>query len=485
MKNLVLILMILLATQISGQDYKLLTSKSKKLYNTLAEPVSTYSLSIESAKLSGSDSVYYNFFGLATSEIVSDTCEFWGGPICIQQNTAIWSGPKIVFDNNHSYRFFNLNYDTLTFAFNTEVDGPIPIFSDSIQHFSMMYIGDDTTTLLNEPDSVRIFTISHLDNEGSTIESPLNGYNIVISKKFGLASFFVIDSFPEVLKPLKLIGNMSPDAGLYQITNEMVYDHQPGDAIQFSETKKYWDSPPWYSYTRYRKWSFLNRIETDDSLNYVVRETLFYKDSSGIEIDTIHLKYLKSKVIAEIPFDKFDWRHRMLFRKEYCDIQLWTYTTRANESTTYCEADTCWGHKDTGHPPENYFTMLTCGLGMYEDKTYVEGPYYYFHDKIIYFKKDGNHCGTEKVLGENKKYLLPDKIIVAPIPAQGEFKVSSPIEIAEIVINNSSGNIVFKKNFSEKQVKISTSNYPDGIYLLTIRLNNYRTFTRKVVVLHE
>jgi hypothetical protein len=60
MKKTFLFLLLFLVFQSFGQDYKLFTSTSKKLFTDYPIPKNTYSLSIESARQSGTDSVYFN-----------------------------------------------------------------------------------------------------------------------------------------------------------------------------------------------------------------------------------------------------------------------------------------------------------------------------------------------------------------------------------------------------------------------------------------
>ena len=78
-----------------------------------------------------------------------------------------------------------------------------------------MYETTDTLSILGQLDSARYFRISHHDSDGNVIDSELNGQPIIISKQFGLVQFFVVDSFPTVLKPVYLIGNVSPMVGLF------------------------------------------------------------------------------------------------------------------------------------------------------------------------------------------------------------------------------------------------------------------------------
>lgn len=450
-------------------------------------PLNTYSLSIESAKLIGTDSIYYNFFSLNSDWFESDTCEFWGSSDCIKQNAPAWTGTKMKYDNIETYHFYNLYNDSLTFSFNTEIDGPLQFYRDSIQQFNMMFVGTDTLTILGQLDTARFFSIQHSDLDGNTIDSPLNGHQIVISKLFGLVQFFIVESFPEVLKPLFLIGSESPTAGLRRLTNEMLYDYQPGDELQYRETSWYQPpAPPWYYYTRYRKWVFLERNETVDSLNYIIRQELFYEDSVGIEIDTIAKIYLRSESIAEIPFEKYDGSTKTLRFVEYCDKSRWTYTRNYTEGPVFCDADTCWGSGDTNGPPESWYSSYVVGLGLSSSR-YSQSFEYGFdiQKNLIYHQINGEACGGQIYVGIDNFVKRKDKIIIQPNPASHQVQISADADIHQMVVKDLSGHTQLSQSNFSNTTTIDISRLSNGLYFVSILLENGQRQTSKLVVLKK
>lgn len=212
----------------------------------------------------------------------------------------------------------------------------------------MVYQNNDTVSVLSNVDSVRTYKIVHTDLSGNIINSILNNQKILISKNWGLVRFFQIDSFPQILKPLTLAGNTNPMGGLYQITNEMLYDYQSGDEIQYHE---YFlgNNYPYSYYNRFRKHTILSRTTTFDSLIYQVQETLFNIDSNQLFTNTVQLRYLRSAIIAKIPYDLFNGYNSSLKFQDYCGTKRWTYNTSAyNNDWGYCLLDNCWGHYDFG-----------------------------------------------------------------------------------------------------------------------------------------
>lgn len=487
MKKLLLFFLVLVITPIFSQDYKLFTASSKKLFSAEQDPFEYQSLSFPSSINDNTDSVYFNLLNLGTEEIESDTCMFWTGPYCVKQNIPRWFGSKIIFDNLEGYKFFSSENKLIQFSFNTEVDGPIPFYNDSIQNLAIFYEYDDTLTVLDQVDSVRHFRIIHTDTEGEVINSELSNKRISIGKTFGLINFFAVDSFPQILKPIKLIGSKSPDAGFYQITYGMLYNFQPGDEIQYNEYAHYYGNyPPWYSYNRYKKLRILNREEINDSLIYTARRTIFYPDSLDLQIDTVTVTYIQSMVLSQIPFDYFDFYNRVLSKPEYCNSARWTYGFTYRQDLEYCAADTCWGISDAGGPPEIKSWIYVCGLGLYEEKSSVEGPDgYYAKNRIIYFKKNGESCGQEEVMSVRSEEFPASDIVISPNPANEYVRISSPVEIRSIYVVNASGDIMSTFQLRESTVKFNIRAFPSGLYVFKIILENEQIFSKKVMVFHD
>lgn len=485
MKKLYWLILLLIPLQIFGQDYKLFTSTSKKLFTDYPEPFNTYSISFESTKVINGDSIFYNYFNLGYNYYVSDTCEFWGGPHCDQQNVPSWLGTEITYNNIDSYVFYNLNYDSLHFSFNANTGDTSIFYEDSIQKFSILYENTDTLNVLENFDSAMFYKIMHTDINGNTINSQLNGQHIIISKEFGLVQFFVVDSFPSILKPVYLIGNVSPTAGFYQLTNELVYDFQPGDEIQYKEVSHYYNpnNPPWYFYERYRKHTFIDRQETSDSLIYTIHQMLFYIDSSGVLIDTIEKKYKKSTVISEIPFEKFDSRSRNLRFTDYCGTQRWTYSFIHSQDAEYCEADSCWGSKDVFGPPEVHYFSTVIGLGTYFNRRTIQASYdgYNIYSMMVFHKKGEAICGDE-VVSISNNFQLFNQVDIVPNPARNTIQISSPVEVEKLIISDLSGKILLQNSASSNEIKVDISKFKSGVYLVNLLLDNGLRVTKKIVV---
>jgi hypothetical protein len=162
MKKTLTILLIFISSLSFGQNYKLFNSSSKKLFTDYPNPVNAYSIAFDTVTHSGTDSTYYNFFGLDNVNMfTSDTCYFWGPPTCYKQTVPSWIGRKILYDNVSKYQFFNLPGDTLTFDLTTNTSDTSIFYMDASQKFSFVFAKSDTLHLFGNIDSARFYKIIH------------------------------------------------------------------------------------------------------------------------------------------------------------------------------------------------------------------------------------------------------------------------------------------------------------------------------------
>ena len=416
MRNIFTSLLIFISSLTFSQNYKLFNASSKKLFT---DSTNAFSISFDSVKANGSDSVYHNFSRLNDTVINSDTCHYWwGAHTCNQQDKPVWAGGKIKFNNLGVYQFHNLAGDTLNFDFTKIIGDTSLMYKDATQKFLFVFEKSDTLTTLNYFDSARFYNILHTDLAGNPINSKLNGKEIVIAKNLGLVQFFQIDSFPQQLRHLYLAGNEFPTCGMFKLTDEMIYDYQPGDEIQFYNSG-YYPSNSYQNYSNYVKYTFKNRIVTTDSLKYEVFRTTYDVFAGHTSTDTITLKYYRNNIVSQIPFDFFDGSVRKLYMSNYCNMKLWSYNVKPQLSAGYCSIDNCWGPVDTGGPPPESSTTYVTGLGIYYwDSRIVSPSGYITSSQIVYFKKNGITCDTEVVMGINSNYDLSHNIIIKPNPAR-------------------------------------------------------------------
>ncbi len=474
MKEALIILFAISSLWTTAQNYPLFNSTSKKVFTEFPDADSTYSLAFDTVVAIGSDSVYYPYFGVENYYITSENCQFWGPPDCRPQIKPIWIGQKIIYGNENKYWFFNNQGDTLKFNIGIQTGETSLFYEDGSQRFHIFSEGADTLTVIGLVDSVKTYRILHTDLQGNTINSTLNNQVIMIGKNIGLLRFFQVDLFPELLKPLVILGNSSPEAGMYKLTNAMIYDHQPGDEIEYFDSYSRPSGPPWQNYQRYIKHTFLSRNESDNTISYQVARFTFYQDSLYGVADTIQLDYQKEEVLAQIPYDKpgTNWilESRSLYLDSYWDLPLWSYRI-APEHLVYCEAENCWGQYDSQGPPQEADDIYTLGLGIYLHSGWQIGPPpngYGFSKRIIYFKKNGVSYGNEVMVGI-QQYPLSGKMKISPNPASDKLFIKTDMpEKKTVQVFTINGALLMENTIQSQYDVIDISRLKSGFYLVKV-----------------
>jgi hypothetical protein len=486
MKHVLTPILALLSFLAFSQDYTLFNAGSKKLYSDLPSEDSTFSLAFDSVISAGTDSIYFMYTGLGY-EIETDSCMFWGSEWCTQQSKPSWLGSHVYFDNNRYYRFLTTQNDTLNLNFSLLPGDSSIFYQDESQKFFIVFEGSDTMAVLDFVDSVKSYRIHHTDASGNTINSSLNDKRIITGKEIGLIEFFRIDYFPIMLSPLHLIGNVSPDAGLISLTNEMIYDHQPGDEIQYLDIYDNEGGPPWCNYHRYIKHKFLDRIDMQDSIIYTLARFTFEEGESTQLSDTITLKYKKAEILAEIPFDYIDQSKILvtntLHKVDYCGLDFWTYTITP-KYLAYCDYDNCWGSYDIPGPPPAEKTVYVCGLGLYSDESSITSPpptgYWRWYG-IIYFKKNGIICGDEAIVGVSNPDLSEDLFTVYPNPARDFIIIHSAANSKSIItISNLNGQVIMNALVKDPVTRMDIGNLNTGMYLVKL-ISGSNVEVRKII----
>lgn len=480
---------LLLLTSVSGfgQPYKLFNAVSKMVFTTFPVAGVTYNLAFDSADASGPDSVFYPYRLAEQDFSDSENCFFWGGPYCRHQTQPIWAGMRISASETGLYRFFNLSGDTLLFDTGTIPGQTSLLFQDQNQRFNLLSEAPDTMTVLGISDSVASWRILHTDLQGVPINSALNNQLLMVGKTLGLIRFFQVDSFPQVLQPLVLLGNAHPDAGLIRLTYGMIYDHQPGDVIQYYDSWNRPYGPPWENYERYITHTFLARTEDDETLSYSVGRRVFYQDSLEVIVDTIQLQYQKNEVFRESPYDNsntFGFLMRSaLFYSNYFGFDCWTYQEEP-EHLIYCSEENCWGPYDTQGPPEETTVIHAIGLGETVNRGWMFGfpPSGYSYNKhIVYFIKNGIPYGNEVIVGTNHKPYPGVGIGLFPNPAGDQLFLKTELPVnARVLIYEMNGQLVQTNTLEYSQNEIDISQLPAGLYLVKV-MDNRNVYIDKFI----
>ncbi|MEO5585150.1 MAG: T9SS type A sorting domain-containing protein [Flavobacteriales bacterium] len=484
-RNAVLLVCSIFIGGSQAQYYKPFTATTKKLFSQYPSPGNGYSLSFDSAAVDGTDSVYYHFGALDVGSTYEDpNCSGWGPPYCYRTDQPIWPGSFFRTDNMGAYRFGNVEGDTLQFNFGASSGDTSTFFVDAVQRFSFVKSGPDTMTILGYTDSVYTYVIQHTDLAGAPIASALQGDSVIVGKALGLVRFFRVDSFPQVLQPLAMLGNLDPPLGLYRITTAMIEDHQPGDVVQF---KTYTGStlPNGQPFT-YHTTTFLSRTDTPDSVFYDVAWENFNITTGAHNSGTGVAGYSKNEVYAELPFEKFDGSFNtfMLSGPGSC-LPTWRLYRHDEPGLGLCPDGNCWVAADTQGPPPSSYGSVLLGLGItsyfYQDPFSPWDPYYFEIRDLVYFIKDGVECGQEIHLGISENNMQV-RIELLPNPTKGNFVITSSDRMDRIDILNARGQVVLHAEPRADQVELGLADVPSGPYFASIYLMDGSIAHRKVIV---
>ncbi len=487
MKNIILITALLFSSFLcSASSYELFNENSKMLFTNLPERDLSFSIRFDSVTFSGDETYFYNFNHISSEVLYTDQCEPYYPDYCYLQVRPSWLGPFVKKTTGNMYEFMNSSWMVLQFDFSIEPGESMIFFEDADQIFSILFETTDTLNHLGIVDSIRFYRIAHTTVSGTPIESTLHNHQIMIGKDLGIISFFKVDVFPEELVPLELIGNNQPQVGLIALTHEIVYDHQPGDIIQWLYKRV--TNDPELNTRLYTRHTYLTRTNLSDSIIYLVARYRYNEITNWSEYDTIYLKYQKEKMISEVPFEWTEPSLNMfmfensLFKPSYCDLKLWTYRIEKNLQT-YCPEENCWISRTAHGTSFQYEREIVVGLGLYHEYTENYPPDWYFDRTIrqlVYFKKDGIECG-EMVGLKKPEARETQKLTIYPNPTKDFIKLDKPISATDkLLVVGVDGRTYSSVLFVEGNNRLDVQSLPSGIYLLRI-LSHDRESSAKFV----
>lgn len=428
----------------AAQSFQPFTANSKKAYIAVTDPGRGYSLAFDSITLAGTDTVYQHFGQLNdTSTYINPDCIGWGSPYCLRADRPDWAGSLFRTNGAGTYWLRNIIGDTLRLDLAIAQNDTSVFYEENAVRFAITYEGADTLTVFGITDSVSTYRIIHSDTAGTSISSAIHLQTLTVGKQLGMVRFFQIDSFPEVLRPLEMIGNKTPNVGLHRITSGMLYDHQPGDEIQRHSYSSQYGGPPWMNFSTYHKTTYLGRMDSPDSIIYSVLYESFDAGSDSLLTSTTTLEYHGDTDIANIPFDRFSNAHyHRLSRLEFCGIPLWSYRSIKAQGLALCPSEDCWSHYDTQGPDTHVDLEMVTGLGIHRSSTSLTIPPpvgYNAGSRIIYVKKNGITCGNEQIVGVPDRPSPKETSLFFPNPTQGLIHFREGDSVAHLDVFDATG----------------------------------------------
>jgi len=486
MKNMIYLMFLLGNINLFAQSFLPFQSNSRKLYRD--DLGNTFSLTFQQAITNQLDSVFTPTLNVDGNMFYSDSCIFWGGG-CHKQNVPGWLGEKIKTNNIGNYVMYQNNNDSLIFDFNNNVLDTNLVFQNNTEKLKMSFVNSTVFSILGFTDSVNYYNLYHTDLNGNPINSVLNQFQICVGKHLGLINFFRIDNFPTQVTTLILLGNQNPDIGYHKISNEILYDYAVGDEYQYVKNSSH-SNPSWgWSVTDYSlivKHSILNKTQTADSLIYMTARQTINLLTSSQTLDTIFLRYPKNQSIASIPYEIFDGYYYKTFKEtEICGNNYWELSS-VNEPyyLDFCAIDTCWGGIDTQGPPATITAKYALGLGqtLYQDHLFGGSMFtsHSINSTLTYFKKNGQICGIEQIVGIKAALDHSHRLAISPNPAKQSMNVSYTVtedcQFVNLSVCNFQGQLIIEKavpnhiNISNS-TPIDVSELNNGFYFINLEVN--------------
>jgi len=452
---------------IAAQTFSPFEPGSRKLFASSQGFSQAYEIAFDSTTVEGGITTYHNY--KTTQDTLSPSnCGWWGAPECIRQDKPTWIGPRIEKNDQGVHRFFTALGDTVALHFSSAPGSQTLIYEDQDQRFLLSYSGELVSNVLGITENIRRWTIIHQDNDGQPIDLGLNNAFVDVGENVGLIRFFRVDSFPLVLEPVELLGQMEPQLGLYQITQASLHDYQPGDEIQKHHYAFHYMGPPTQNYNFFQTTRILSRQDTPEDVTYEVELSTFNMGGATENVQSATLSYSKTEVITELPFTRFDGTQPLLGFEDHCGLPLLTYRTYFNQGFAYCEEENCWGPYDTNGPPPAGTTALVNGLGVYESSSFLISPTgFNISNRIVFFIKNGVPCGTESIVGLGEHTAANTSLLLAPNPAQDRVQLIGMDDAVHAELYNASGRLVIDQALTNTNwMELGALN--SGLYLMRV-----------------
>ena len=342
--------------------------------------------------------------------------------------------------------------------------------------------------VLSVKDSVRVFQLFVYDSLGNLlsgfpIAKNINGFEIKLSKNYGLVQTLNFRDFPHRIQKLKIMGTSKDKLGFQNFSEKNMYDYKVGDV--FHKQRSAVSMP--YAITELWADTVISKVfNSDSTVGFRIkrkRELSKVSASDSLFINTIdtisivNQPLYKSKLPLEVVGDakisflyNGDFGYRSLPMN--CDLINYTLsylTLQRSDSLCFSFIIDHGGNQ-----------TLIPGVG----KTYSwESFTSYDHsiEEYTYIKKGVKSCGKPLVLSVNDQPQNQQElsITISPNPSNSFFMLSfSERFTGEVAIYNMQGAQMFKEDITRSQHYTVYHDLPLGAYLLEV-------FSKSGVAYHQ
>ncbi|NVK62988.1 MAG: T9SS type A sorting domain-containing protein [Flavobacteriales bacterium] len=430
---------------------------------------------------SGDTTYFTQYRKLVHIQDYTEYCTFWGGASGLFLDTT-WLGITIKWNNvTRELSLLNNHAEAINFDFNLPIGASAPFYSNGSIEYRIEHSATVLSSFYNITDSVQLFEIQAFDPGGTPIASALNGFEIKLSKNYGIMSFINCFEFPALEQKFMLKGNTFPDFGEYSLTNDLAYPWQTGDQLQYRNSRLGQGANQY----NYQMLTVTDRVETADSV-WIYLTSALIEPSPAFGGPFNHQRsaqpiiYRKGSFVTYLPTNRSNYEipiyGPLVFRGEWTDTNFCGDSLKAVSSSGYfqylCDVCQCYGQYD-GHGSSTSSQTYLENFGVSSRR---HEPYGYLMNGtglgslLIYADVNGVTCGN---LWADLDELNTFNLELFPNPTNDLVTINSEFQMEEITIRDFSGRIVRElSNINQKETTLSLTDLQNGAYILEVKANN-------------
>jgi hypothetical protein len=456
------------------------------------------------------DGITGNIFHYKAYDAVYDTANLFSGwgEECFDYQAGLLGGKRVDVSADAGSHFYNYKGDTIYFPGNLKLGStwtlmhPLPhvIIKGNITARNLQNI-------LSTSDSVYIINLQMTTTTGQSINHPINGKEIWLSKNYGLIRSYNFYVFPKDTTQWNLIGfeNQTVMMGKTKLNRDKIFNFTAGDVFH-AVTKDIGviitpDTTYFGNGTIIHRMRTVNtRVDYPDSVVYQyadcqrtitflnsVPDTAFFQGNitEGYSLMVQPQTTLDAQPLEAIPYNYGGFNG-------YYDIRLSQLSNNRLEKTIVSDLFSFWNTPDC----LTYSMFDPCCAS----DSYIEGcggPYYYQDNwftgvnehKLLYYKKGNETWGTpiapscESLINGISSTLKPVAMFhLSPNPAGDNTTLFSETNSSyTVAIYSTNGKLLKTIKHHGQNLTLYKKNFGNGMFIIKIQTLNGMTEIKKLI----
>ena len=480
---------------------------------------------IDSFRVAGTDTVFYPY---RTSRISN----YLPGGATVDTLGGSWLGRNVVKQQDGTFVFDNI-WDTVFIKAHAHTGDSWIFFNDTTDiSYVATVTAEDTMTVAGTLDSVKTITITA--DSGGLVNAfdPVNNFQIIVSKNNGFVQVFDLCTFPYHYPHFVgrgryyggtheirnfdyyldvVLGNLGtcdlgctdnlPDTvnsvfHLFPFHNPQlreIYDYSVGDVYE-SYFTSYNTSGPGFAYEKYTLDTVTSKTTSPFSVSYGGSEytmvTTFETSSPGIKTVTrTSSPFIASGDTSLLIYGMpEEWNRGFLLYYFLSDNRFAACESRPSYKVEDDFRGSGFGYTGIAYLPSERYRIYTPGLGISASYDFNATSMVTQQQSYSFYHKDTVSCGAfVNAITAGIAGIKTDNVItISPIPASDHFEIRTdkPLTSGSIIsVFDISGKRVLQLSADfQSLIRISTSAWPTGVYLVIIQDSSGFVKKEKIVV---